>query len=172
LDLKHNKIKILFGEEQRIIDKHVLAKVFRIYHTREIEADWAEMSNVRITLVEITNIIPNTYNSNEGWVVKKMRSKYANRIATILPIIYHKDKVQHFSNKLVVMISRADHGESINWATIMYSQLVKALIRWEKCHKNMIEGTTKIEPKKDTCHSTITFKVMFQKWFPLEGAKS
>ncbi len=32
-----------------------------------------------------------------------------------------------------MMISRLVHGESIDWAAIMYSQLVKELIRWEKC---------------------------------------
>jgi hypothetical protein len=40
-----------------------------------------------------------------------------------------------------------------------------------KCQKNMIEGITKREPKKDVCHSAIVQKVMFQKWFPLEGGK-
>jgi hypothetical protein len=46
------------------------------------------MSNAKVALAEIINIIPNTYNTNEGWVVKKMRSKYANRIAINLPIIW------------------------------------------------------------------------------------
>jgi hypothetical protein len=34
----------------------------------------------------------------------------------------------------------------------------------------MIEGTTKRGPKKDVCHSVIILEVMFEKWFPLEGA--
>jgi len=51
----------------------------------------------------------------------------------------------------------------------MYSQLVKELIKWENCQKNMIKGTTKREPKKDVCHFAIVLKVLFQKWFPLEG---
>jgi hypothetical protein len=29
-----------------------------------------------------------TYNTNDGWVVKKMRLEYANRIITIILIIY------------------------------------------------------------------------------------
>jgi hypothetical protein len=29
------------------------------------------MSNVRITLADITDRVPNIYNTNEGWVVKK-----------------------------------------------------------------------------------------------------
>jgi hypothetical protein len=46
------------------------------------------MSNARVVLEDIANQVPNTYNTNEGWVVKKMKPKYVNRIATILPIIY------------------------------------------------------------------------------------
>ncbi len=100
-----------------------------------------------------------------------MRSEYVIRIATILPIIYKKDNVQYFSNKSTMMISKANHGESVNWATIMYFLLVKELIRWEKCQMNMIEGTTKREPKKDVCHTVIVLEVLFPKWFQVQGAK-
>jgi hypothetical protein len=48
-----------------------------------------------------------------------------------------------------MMNPRSDRGESINWTIIMYSQLVKELIRWDKCLKNMIEGTYKRKPKKE-----------------------
>jgi hypothetical protein len=75
------------------MDKHVLAKVFRICHIGETKANQVEMSDAKVALVDIANRILNTYNTNEGWVVKKMRSKYANKIAAILPIIYQKDKV-------------------------------------------------------------------------------
>jgi len=47
-----------------------------------------------------------------------------------------------------MMTSTLNCGEFVNWATIMYSQLVKELIKWEKCQKNMIEGTTKRGQKK------------------------
>ncbi len=91
------------------------------------------MSNAKVTLKDIKDRVLDTYNTNERWVVKKMRSEYANRIVAILLIIYQKDKVWYFSNKSTMMISRAYHGESVNWATIMYYQLVKELIKWEKC---------------------------------------
>jgi sulfur transfer protein SufE len=39
-----------------------------------------------------------------------------------------------------MMVSKADRGESINQVVIMYSQLVKELIKWEKCQKSMIKG--------------------------------
>jgi hypothetical protein len=91
------------------------------------------MSDVRVTLANIASKIPGIYNTNERWVVKKMRSEYANRIVAILPIIYQKDKVKYFNNKSTMMISRAYNGKFVNWVAIMYSQLVKVLIRWEKC---------------------------------------
>jgi hypothetical protein len=74
------------------------------------------MSNARLALTNIVNKIPNTYNTNERRVVKKMRLEYVNRIVAILPIIYQKDKVQYVNNKSAMIISKADHEESINWS--------------------------------------------------------
>ncbi len=61
------------------------------------------------------------------------------------------------------MISKANHRKFVNWVTIMFFQLVKEMIKWEKCQKNMIEGIAKREPKKDVCHFAIVLKVIFQK---------
>ncbi len=68
----------------------MLAKVFKICHTREIEVDQVKMSNARVALENITNRVLDIDNTNEGWVVKKMRLKYVNKIAVILPVIYKK----------------------------------------------------------------------------------
>jgi hypothetical protein len=83
------------------------------------------MLDVRVALIDITNKVLDTYNTNEGWDVQKMKPKYVNKIFTILPIIYQKDKVQYFNNQSAMMISKASHGESMNWATIVHPQLVK-----------------------------------------------
>ncbi len=62
LDLEHNRIYAMLGDEQKIVDKHMLVEVSRIYHTGETNADQAKMFNARIALVEIveylTLIIP------------------------------------------------------------------------------------------------------------------
>jgi hypothetical protein len=39
LNPTHNIIKVMLGDEQRTIDKHVLVEVFRICHTRKIETN-------------------------------------------------------------------------------------------------------------------------------------
>jgi hypothetical protein len=58
LDSKHNIIKL--EEEHRILNNHLLAKVFKIYHTRETKVDQVEMLDAKITLANITNKLPNT----------------------------------------------------------------------------------------------------------------
>jgi hypothetical protein len=60
-----------------------LAEVFLICHTRETKANHAKMLDVRVALANIVDRVLDTYNTNERWVVNKMKSKYAN-----LPIIY------------------------------------------------------------------------------------
>jgi hypothetical protein len=46
------------------------------------------MSDARVVLANIVDGVLNTYETNEGWVVKKMKPKYVNKILIILPIIY------------------------------------------------------------------------------------
>jgi hypothetical protein len=65
-----------------------LVEVCKFCHRKEPKANQAEIFNVRITFANIIDKVPNTYNTNEGWVVKKMKSKYANKFVAILPIIY------------------------------------------------------------------------------------
>jgi hypothetical protein len=68
-----------------------------------------------------------------------------------------------------MMISKAN-GELVNCVAIMYFQLVKELIIWEKCKNKMIKGIAKRKPKNDVCHFAIILENLFQKWFPLNGA--
>jgi hypothetical protein len=59
------------------------------------------MSYARVALTNMANKVLDTYNTNERWVVKKMKPQYVNRIVAILPIIYHKNKVQSFATNLL-----------------------------------------------------------------------
>ncbi len=51
----------------------MLEEVFRSYHTGEIEANQAKMSDAIVALAKIIDRVLDTYNTNEGGVVKKMR---------------------------------------------------------------------------------------------------
>jgi hypothetical protein len=57
----------------------MLVEILKIYHRRKTKADHAEMSNAEVTLANIADRVLNTYNTNEGWVVRKMRLKYVNK---------------------------------------------------------------------------------------------
>jgi hypothetical protein len=71
----------------------MLVDVFKIYHTEETKADQVEMLDAKVALANIADKVLDTYNTNEEWVVKNMRSKYVNIIIANFPIIYQKDKV-------------------------------------------------------------------------------
>ncbi len=90
LDFEHNRIKIMMGEEQRIIDRHLLAKILKIYHTRKRKTNWAKMSDARITLTNMVDKVLDIYNTNEGWVVKNTRSKYVVRQLLSLCLRFYK----------------------------------------------------------------------------------
>jgi hypothetical protein len=51
------------------------------------------MLNVKVAPVDIIDMVPDTYNTNERWVVKKMKPEYVNMIVAIMPSIYKKDRV-------------------------------------------------------------------------------
>jgi hypothetical protein len=58
------------------------------------------------------------------------------------------------------MISRVDHGESVNWVAIMYYQLIKELIKWEKHKKKYDRGNNQKRTKKGCmtfCHNPRSF---------------
>jgi hypothetical protein len=109
------------------------------------------MSDAKVALANIADKIPSIYNTNEGRVVKNMKLEYVNRIIAIFFIIYQKNKVEYFSNKFTMTISKVDQGKYANWVAIMYFQLVKYLIKWEKCQKSMIEGSNNQKKAKKGC---------------------
>jgi hypothetical protein len=41
LYFEHNKIKVMMAKAQRIINRHLLAEVFKIYHISETKVDHA-----------------------------------------------------------------------------------------------------------------------------------
>ncbi len=83
------------------------------------------MYDAIVALVEIVDRVLDIYNTNERWVVKKMKLEYASIIVAIMLIIYQTNKVQYFCNKSAMMISIVDHGNFVNWVPIVYFQLVK-----------------------------------------------
>jgi hypothetical protein len=49
---------------------------------------FALIRSITVALVDITDTVLDAYNTNERWVVKKMKPEYVNMIVAIMPIIY------------------------------------------------------------------------------------
>jgi hypothetical protein len=62
-------------EEHNIIDKHLLVEVLKICHIGGTKVDCVEMLDATIALEDIVDRVPDTYNTNEGWVEKEKESK-------------------------------------------------------------------------------------------------
>ncbi len=60
----------MLGEEQKIVDKHLLVKDLKFCHIGKTKVDKVNMSDAIITLAHITDRVLDTYNTNERWVVK------------------------------------------------------------------------------------------------------
>ncbi len=53
------------------MDKHLLVKDLKICQIGETKVDKVNMFDARITLAHIIDRVPDTYNTNERWLVKK-----------------------------------------------------------------------------------------------------
>ncbi len=66
LDFEHTKIKVMLGEKQRVIDKHLLVEILKIYYIRKTEADHVEMFDAKVELVDIANRVLDIYTPMKG----------------------------------------------------------------------------------------------------------
>jgi hypothetical protein len=56
--------------------------------------------DARVAMVNIADKVLDTYNTNEGWVVKKMKPEYVNRIVTICPLFIKKIRYSTLTTNL------------------------------------------------------------------------
>ncbi len=74
----------------------------------------------------------------------------------IISIIYQKEKVQCIYDKNVITLVRAEKGQDVNWAQIVFNSMCSELDRWYKYVK---------ENKGDTCQFALVFAKIFQYLF-------
>jgi hypothetical protein len=61
-----------------------------------------------------------TYVNGEQWSVDKMKNPYDILFPALVQIIYHRDKLWHFSNKSVISIMMAIKGKYVHCPNIMF----------------------------------------------------
>jgi hypothetical protein len=74
-------------------------------------------------------------------------------------MIYQRKKVTYFSNKNAITLWRAEKGQKVDWAQIIYNSFYNDLNRWYKYVKK------KKGDKKDTCQSTLMLVKKFKYLF-------
>jgi hypothetical protein len=78
-------------------------------------------------------------------MLKSLGLPYFVRYLAIISVIYKREKVQYFNNKNVITLVRAEKGQKVNWAHIIFNSLCSELDRWYKYVKEN-KGD-----KNDTC---------------------
>ncbi len=84
----------------------------------------------------------------DQWNVKNLGLPYFVKYPTIISVIYQKEKVQYFSNKIVVTLVKIKKGEKIDWAYIIFNSMCSEL---DQRYKYVKENKG---DKKDTRQST------------------
>jgi hypothetical protein len=74
---------------------------------------------------------------------------YFVKYPTIISVIYPREKVQYFSNKIVVTLVKIQKGQKIDWAYIIFNSMCSEL---DQRYKYVKENKG---DKKDTRQSTL-----------------
>jgi hypothetical protein len=74
-------------------------------------------------------------------------------------MIYQKEKVQYFNNKIVITLVKAEKGQKVDWAHIIFNSLCSELDKWYK-YVNENKGD-----KKDICQFALVLAKIFQYLF-------
>jgi hypothetical protein len=59
-----------------------------------------------------------------------MKEKYHVRFATILQIIYQRERLAYFNNHTTITLNLANKRKKLNWCSIMLTQMSIRLTRW------------------------------------------
>jgi hypothetical protein len=57
--------------------------------------------------------------NKKQWSVIQMKEEYQAKFATILQIIYHRERLTYFTNHITIILNLANKKKKINWCSIM-----------------------------------------------------
>jgi hypothetical protein len=67
-----------------------------------------------------------------------MKEEFHARFVVILQILYQKERLIYFNNQIAITFDLANKGRLSNWYSIVLTQLLVELIRWNECKKKAI----------------------------------
>jgi hypothetical protein len=88
-----------------------------------------------------------------------MKEKYHVRFATIVQIIYQREKSAYFSNRIAIIFNLANKGKKINYCFIMLTQMSRELTQWTKHKKQIVIRLATLVKKVATCYFGLVIEV-------------
>jgi hypothetical protein len=67
-----------------------------------------------------------------------MKEEFHARFVVILQILYQRERLIYFNNQIAITFDLANKGRLSNWYSIVLTQLLVELIRWNECKKKAI----------------------------------
>lgn len=97
--------------------------------------------------------------NKEQWSVIRMMEKYHARFATIMQIIYQREKSAYFSNHIAITFNLENKGKKINYYFIILTQMSKELTQWTEHQKQIVARLATPVKKVATCYFGLVIKV-------------
>ncbi len=94
------------------------------------------------------------------------------KFEAILQILYQREWLVYFNNKIVVTFDLTNRGQLANLYSIFLTQLLVKLIYWTECQKKIIANPISSKTKVDNCCSGPILNILFGKWLPLHEVLS
>jgi hypothetical protein len=96
-----------------------------------------------------------------------MKEEFHARFVVILQILYKKERLIYFSNRITITFDLTNMGRPANWCSIVLTQLLVKLTRWTECQKKVTANPISSKIKANNCYSKPILDILFKKWFPL-----
>jgi hypothetical protein len=116
------------------------------------------VKKVQIALKNIARV--DAFVNKEQWSVIRMKEEYHARFVAILQIIYQRERLAYFINRIAITLNLANKGKKINWCSIMLTHMLIELTQWIKHQKHIVARLATPNKKAITC--TITRGVLIR----------
>jgi hypothetical protein len=98
--------------QEILIDQVLIHEQLGISKEGTIDATNATFEEAKITFKRIAG--PHAFVENELWSVVRMKEEFHARFIIILQILYQRERLAYFSNRISIIFNLANMGQPIN----------------------------------------------------------
>jgi hypothetical protein len=125
---------IYFGHKGKVyvINKKQIIDVFGVCAKGYVEEQKGKVSKSLVVQVLHSCRLAIANSSIDRWNAKSLGLPYFVKYPAITSIIDQREKVQYFNNKNVITLVKAEKGQKVDWAHIIFNNLCSELNKWYK----------------------------------------